>query len=79
MYSSTLKVANDPDLDREFGTDLAGPMQEHLDDSAGVLLGFATTTDLNQIPEQYDVLQMAEVRDELRYDWMPFTDTERNS
>lgn len=57
----------------------AGPMQEHLDNSVGVLLGFATTTDLNQIPEQYDVLQMAEVRDKLRYAWLPFADTENHS
>lgn len=57
----------------------AGPMQEHLDSSAGVLLGFATTTDINQIPPQEDVVHTPETRDELRYAWLPFADRESSS
>jgi hypothetical protein len=57
----------------------AGPMQEHLDKAAGVLLGFATTTDINQIPPRKDIVHTPEARDELRYAWLPFADREDSS
>lgn len=57
----------------------AGPMQEHLDKAAGVLLGFASTTDINQIPPREDVVHTPDARGELRYAWLPFAHTEGSS
>lgn len=57
----------------------AGPVQAHLDASAGVMLGMATVTDPNQIPDQEIPLLIPEFRDEVRYAWLPFSDREDNS